>query len=422
LIRLIIKHLLNRCLIAGFSFLIFFPLFIFIFKPYKDISYHLGKTIDISDKSLIKNNIYYDHKGKIEIEELFFLKNGIISYDGGIFFRLKEYPSNIYFLVNTEMDINPQLNKQIEDKDELSLLNRVMNKEKGKGNISNEENDKIISGFLMEEISKKTLSGRVYSSDGIFRNFDSLNIKCKDSFIDRININKEIKIKPPSYFDFLPKLFKFNDEVNESEYFIVYTDEKPSLQNLFRLTNFPVILIGFILGIVTFIFLLRSMIYKSTPLIRSIHKGNTAKSLYYINKKLYISKKDSINNSPLHYAAAYNQTVIVEALLDEKVNIYEKGVENLTPIHFAIAEESMDTFNILFKSVEYDKLELESGITLLDYAFINGSSPIIEKLINQENWRKSIFSKDNSINYKKVINKKVEELINYYNKKFKKSE
>jgi ankyrin repeat protein len=59
---------------------------------------------------------------------------------------------------------------------------------------------------------------------------------------------------------------------------------------------------------------------------------------------------DQYGNSLLHYAALYNQTDIIQILIDANLDIIQINKEGLEPLHAAVLGDSLECFEMLLEA------------------------------------------------------------------------
>jgi len=81
--------------------------------------------------------------------------------------------------------------------------------------------------------------------------------------------------------------------------------------------------------------------------------------------------KDKTNNTPLHYAVLYNNTVAVNIILDIDSKINTANDEGNTPLHIAVYNNNIDNINLLLKSEDIQvNLLNNQGLSVFHIAVI----------------------------------------------------
>jgi ankyrin repeat protein len=95
--------------------------------------------------------------------------------------------------------------------------------------------------------------------------------------------------------------------------------------------------------------------------------------------------KDKNNNTPLHYAVLYNNSVALNVLLDIDSNINIANDEGNTPLHIAVYNNNIDNINLLLKSKVIDvNLLNNQGLSVFHIAVIKRYIDVIKIFINDK--------------------------------------
>jgi ankyrin repeat protein len=134
------------------------------------------------------------------------------------------------------------------------------------------------------------------------------------------------------------------------------------------------------------------------------------------DKKFDINETDSNKWGYLHYAAARNNSEIIDVLLKKGANIEEKNIDGKTPLYIAIMFESLDAIKILLENGANKNVYDNIGHHLLYSAELRKNEEI-NKLLNLEEEKKSINIYENSyitklIEKAKLVPSKYETFLN----------
>ena len=100
------------------------------------------------------------------------------------------------------------------------------------------------------------------------------------------------------------------------------------------------------------------------------------------DKKL-VNAKDSDGRAPLHWAAIYGQTKVMELLLAEKTDVNLWDGEGFTPLHWAATFNKRDAVELLLDNNADMNIKVEKyGWTPLRLTVIHGNMAAAEALLN----------------------------------------
>jgi len=100
------------------------------------------------------------------------------------------------------------------------------------------------------------------------------------------------------------------------------------------------------------------------------------------DKKL-VNARDSDGRAPLHWAAIYGQTKVMELLLAEKMDVNLLDGEGFTPLHWAATFNKRDAVELLLSHKADMNIKVEKyGWTPLRLAVIHGHMAAAEALLN----------------------------------------
>jgi ankyrin repeat protein len=92
--------------------------------------------------------------------------------------------------------------------------------------------------------------------------------------------------------------------------------------------------------------------------------------------------KDKTNNTPLHYAVLYNNSVALNVLLDIDSNINTANDEGNTPLHIAVYNNNIDNINLLLKNKDIQvNLLNNNGLSVFHIAVIKRYIDILKIFI-----------------------------------------
>ena len=121
-----------------------------------------------------------------------------------------------------------------------------------------------------------------------------------------------------------------------------------------------------------------------TLLALAIHSRHIEIAKVLIENGANVSFKDSMGNSPIHYAVESNDIDIVKLLLKEGASIHEKNDEGKTPIHLAISEIThvthIDIVEVLIANGA-DVNTMRNGYALIHKAVQNSNLAVTKLLI-----------------------------------------
>jgi cytohesin len=96
-----------------------------------------------------------------------------------------------------------------------------------------------------------------------------------------------------------------------------------------------------------------------------------------------INARDSGGKAPLHWAALYGQTKVMELLLAEKADINLLDADGFTPLHWATTFNTKDAVELLLANKADMNIKVEKfGWTPLRLAVIHGHMAAAEALLN----------------------------------------
>src|ERR1700751_4366997 len=100
------------------------------------------------------------------------------------------------------------------------------------------------------------------------------------------------------------------------------------------------------------------------------------------DKKL-VNARDSGGKAPLHWAALYGQTKVMELLLAEKADVNLLDGDGFTPLHWATTFNKRDAVELLLANKAYMNVKVAKyGWTPLRLAVIHGQMAAAEALLN----------------------------------------
>jgi ankyrin repeat protein len=94
-----------------------------------------------------------------------------------------------------------------------------------------------------------------------------------------------------------------------------------------------------------------------------------------------VSSKDSIGQTPLHWAAVGGHKDVAELLLASKANVDAKANNGVTPLHWAAVEGHKDVAELLLAHGAEVNAKYSDGYTPLHYAAANGHKDVAELLL-----------------------------------------
>ncbi|CAD5111526.1 DgyrCDS829 [Dimorphilus gyrociliatus] len=138
-----------------------------------------------------------------------------------------------------------------------------------------------------------------------------------------------------------------------------------------------------------------------TPLHIACAKGHLEIVKTFLNQcPLIVNDRNFDGWSPLHFAASNGFSDIVELLIDSNadVNIKEKlGLK--TPLHIACEKGRIEVVECLLQRGAEADAKDSKGDNCLDYCYKNNYESCAILIVNSKNWRKSIRSMKNLIEY-----------------------
>jgi ankyrin repeat protein len=101
------------------------------------------------------------------------------------------------------------------------------------------------------------------------------------------------------------------------------------------------------------------------------------------NDKKLVNARDSGGRPPLHWAALYGQTRVMELLLAEKADVNLLDGDGFTPLHWAATFNKRDAVEVLLASKADMNIKVEKyGWTPLRLTVIHGNMAAAEALLN----------------------------------------
>jgi ankyrin repeat protein len=91
-----------------------------------------------------------------------------------------------------------------------------------------------------------------------------------------------------------------------------------------------------------------------------------------------VNMQDAEGRTPLHFAAAHNNTKIMQALLDAGADPAKGDSKSNAPLHYATGYGRVDAVGILLDAGADIKGQNATGKTPLDVAKLNPSNPLFE--------------------------------------------
>jgi ankyrin repeat protein len=98
-----------------------------------------------------------------------------------------------------------------------------------------------------------------------------------------------------------------------------------------------------------------------------------------------VNMQDDEGRTPLHYAAAHNNTRIAQLLVDSKADLEKVDSKNNTALHYACGYGRLDVVDILLRGGASVSAENENGKKPLDLAKLNSENPVLsdKELVEQ---------------------------------------
>jgi ankyrin repeat protein len=101
------------------------------------------------------------------------------------------------------------------------------------------------------------------------------------------------------------------------------------------------------------------------------------------NDKKLVNARDSDGRPPLHWAALYGQTKVMELLLAEKADVNLLDADGFTPLHWAATFNKRDAVEVLLDNNADMNIKVEKyGWTPLRLTVIHGNMAAAEALLN----------------------------------------
>jgi ankyrin repeat protein len=94
-----------------------------------------------------------------------------------------------------------------------------------------------------------------------------------------------------------------------------------------------------------------------------------------------VSSKDSIGQTPLHWAAVGGHKDVVELLLANKADVNAKANNGVTPLHWAAVRGHKDVAELLLASKANVDAKANNGVTPLHWAAVGGHKDVAELLL-----------------------------------------
>jgi ankyrin repeat protein len=134
---------------------------------------------------------------------------------------------------------------------------------------------------------------------------------------------------------------------------------------------------------------------KTLALRNAIKSGETelAKNLIFSLDKADLDEQDKDGKTPLHLATSYGDIVIVNALIDRKVNLELKDRIGRTPLHYAAQSDRLEVAEILITKGAYIDSTDEYNITPLSIALYH-ASPEFFKFLKDNRAKVDVKGKD----------------------------
>lgn len=122
-------------------------------------------------------------------------------------------------------------------------------------------------------------------------------------------------------------------------------------------------------------------IFKETPLIRFIRKGNKEVALFLIEQGADVNLRDDGDISPLNIAASNGDIELASKLLEKGADINEIGFENKTPLQWVFIYQKKDMIRFLIEKGADVNVPFEDGQTLARVAVDRYDDEILDLLL-----------------------------------------
>lgn len=258
------ERIAKRIIFFALLFVVGSPIFFLIWRPHDDFFYHVIKPSKVNLKAQnltrsIKNNLYIEVTGVIDLETLFAVTS-LLGHEKGFLFGLKDYPKNLILhvregaLYEELKKVNEWLANHEEDSggspSPLKELQKMFNK-RAQGKPA--DDDEMIEQLQRLISSPYSFRGRTYSSKHFladpFENYP----------------HKEDLLFEEYRRDILAPLMGNEKSSQDELYWLLAVDEIPSWNRLPD-TNLAVFLFGFGVGsLVLFILLKRKSAAATNP-------------------------------------------------------------------------------------------------------------------------------------------------------------
>lgn len=90
-----------------------------------------------------------------------------------------------------------------------------------------------------------------------------------------------------------------------------------------------------------------------------------------------VNMQDDEGRTPLHYAAAHDNTRIAQTLVDNKADLEKLDSKSNTPLHYACGYGRLDVVDILLRGGANVSAENMNGKKPIDLAKLNDQNPVL---------------------------------------------
>ncbi|MBQ8250466.1 MAG: ankyrin repeat domain-containing protein [Alphaproteobacteria bacterium] len=122
-------------------------------------------------------------------------------------------------------------------------------------------------------------------------------------------------------------------------------------------------------------------IFKETPLIRFMRKGDKEVALFLIEQGADVNLRDENEISPLNIAASSGDIELAGKLLEKGADINEIGFENKTPLQWAFIYQKKEVIRFLIEKGADVNVTFEDGQTLARVAVDRYDDEILDLLL-----------------------------------------